>query len=309
MKVLCTGSAGFIGSHVVDLLLKNGHTVWCIDDLSTGKRENLPSDVEFAKVNVASWYDLVAEFVDFEPEAVIHLAAQPSLTESVDNPIRDAHVNIMGTVNCLRAAQKIGAKKFVFASTSAVYSDERVLLSRLVEDTELNPQSPYGISKMAGEMYVKNLFPDGYTILRFGNVFGPRQVPLGTNQLIPHIIEHFEKGEKFYILGDGEQSRDFVYVEDVACAVLSALMTSTPCTCNIAFGNPQTVNSVAREIATIYGVPEYQFEHTAEQDPRRIVSMSIQKAKELLAWEPKVPIAEGLKRTVEWWQKRGNSDG
>lgn len=214
MKILCTGACGFIGSHVVDLFLKEGHKVLCLDDLSSGRRDNLPPKADFFEINIGSWYDLVAEFVDFEPEVVIHLAAQPSICESFDNPVRDGYINVMGTLNVIRASMKTGVQRLVFSSTSAVYSElfSTLLLS---EDFPRLPQSVYGISKLAAESYARLLMPENSVVLRLGNVYGPRQIPLGENQVIPRMIRHFEKGDKFFIHGDGLQERDFVYVEDV----------------------------------------------------------------------------------------------
>jgi UDP-glucose 4-epimerase len=251
-KILCTGAAGFIGSHVVDLLLKEGHEVWCIDDLSTGKRNNLPKKIEFAHVDVRGWYDLVSEFVDCEPEVVIHLAAQPAISTSWNNPIMDGFTNVIGTLNVIRASQKIGVKRLIFSSTSAVYWDG--LLKSIEENDTLSPQTPYGVSKLAAETYVRMLMPEEGTVLRFGNVYGPRQVPLGENQVIPRMIQHFERGDKFFIHGDGNQARDFIYVEDVARAVLCAI-EGRPDTYNVASGKAVSVNRIAAHIEEIYGVP------------------------------------------------------
>lgn len=320
MKTLVTGAAGFIASHVVDLLLKEGHEVWCLDDLSSGKRENLPKDIEFAKVDVGNWWDLVAEFVDCEPEYVIHLAAQPSICDSIDNPIRDGYVNVMGTLNVIRASQKIGVKRLVFSSTSAVYylaSDNKP--SKFVDPnglwkphgttdhpfseffTPLDPSSPYGISKLAAESYVRNLMPDSGTVLRFGNVYGPRQVPLGENQIIPRMIQHFEQGKEFFIHGRGLQRRDMIYVEDVARACLQSLV-GIPGVYNIASGVATEVNELARIIENLYEVPGYLWEHDDQEDPRRSVCLSVDKAKNDLSWHPLVGLEEGLKKTVDWWK-------
>ena len=299
MKILCTGAAGFIGSNVVDLLLKGGHQVWCIDNLSTGKRENLPKKIEFAKVDVGNWFDLVSEFVDCEPEAVIHLAAQPSLDESFDNPIRDGYVNVMGTLNVLRASQKIGVKRIVFASTSAVYAGDHSM--PIPEYWDTIPNSPYGISKLAAESYLRTLMPDTSVVLRFGNVYGGRQVPIGENQVIPKMILHFEKGEKFYIHGDGEQMRDYIHVDDVACACLDAL-ESPPGVFNIGYGAGVTVNTLASLLAKIYNVPDYKWEHDDKKDTRGNIELDISKARKIMNWEPNVTLYDGLQKTVAWWK-------
>jgi UDP-glucose 4-epimerase len=302
MRVLVTGAAGFVGSHVVDLLLKEGHEVMCLDDLSSGKIENLPKGVNFHKMNIGSWYELVAEFVDFEPQWVVHLAAQPSICDSIDNPIRDGYVNVMGSLNVIRASQKIGVKRLVFSSTSAVYDDR--VFTPIEEDDLKTPNSPYGISKLAAESYVRNLMPDEGTVLRFGNVYGPRQVPLGENQVIPRMIRHFEKGDSFFIHGSGEQIRDFVYVEDVALACLMALMAEPTGIYNIASGLGHSVNIVGSYLEKVYGAEGYVWEYDEEDDPRRVVVLNINHALDEIAWIPKTRLFDGLTKTVEWWKSQ-----
>lgn len=302
MKVLVTGAAGFIGSHVVDLLLMEGHEVMCLDDLSSGKLENMPKGVNFHKMNVGSWYELVAEFVDFEPEWVVHLAAQPSICDSIDNPIRDGYINVLGTLNVIRASQKIGAKRLIFSSTSAIYDEGDI--PPLRENQRLNPQSPYGISKLAADSYIRNLMPHEGTVLRFGNVYGPRQVPIGSNQVIPRMIRHFEKGDSFFIHGNGEQIRDFVYVEDVALACLMALTAEPTGIYNIASGLGHSVNIIGSYLEKIYAAEGYIWEHDGEEDPRREVVLNITHAIDELAWIPKTSLFDGLTKTVEWWRSQ-----
>jgi UDP-glucose 4-epimerase len=302
MKILVTGAAGFIGSHVVDLLLEKGNEVLCLDDLSSGKRENLPSKIDFAKVDVGRWFDLVAEFVDFEPEAVIHLAAQPSICDSIENPIRDGYVNVMGTLNVIRASQKIGVKRLIFSSTSAVYSE---LYSAIPypEIFPCRPKSPYGISKFAAESYVNNMMPENSVVFRFGNVYGPRQVPIGENQVIPRMIRHFEEGYEFFIHSDGMQLRDYIYVGDVARVCVMAL-TGESGIFNVANGIGVSVNRIAAEIEQIYGVPGYKWEYDNKPEPRRKVELDIQSVREAFSWEPTVGMTEGLQKTVEWWKAK-----
>jgi len=302
MKILCTGAAGFVGSHVVDLLLAQGHEVLCIDNLSTGLRSNLPKDVSFVNINVCSWFDLVAEFVDFEPEAVIHLAAQPSICESFDNPIRDGHINVMGALNVIRASQKVGVERLVFSSTSAVYWSAHTDYST-PEDFLKLPESPYGISKLAAESYVRLLMPENGVVLRLGNVYGQRQVPLGENQVVPKMILHFLKGDEFFIHGDGEQKRDMVHVKDVAQACYQAI-TGTPGVYNIASGQAVSVNCLSAMIEDIFEVPGYKWQHDDKMDPRKKVELDIAKALEGLKWRPEISLETGLRETVDWWKKQ-----
>jgi UDP-glucose 4-epimerase len=241
--------------------------------------------------------------VDFEPDTVIHLAAQPSICDSIENPIRDGYVNVMGSLNVLRASQKIGVKRLVFSSTSAVYADISTSIP-LPEDWPLRPQSPYGISKLAAESYVRNLMPgDASVVFRFGNVYGPRQIPLGSNQVIPRMIRHFEKGDEFFIHGDGEQMRDFVYVSDVARACIAGIhyMDNPGGVFNIASGNGHSVNVIGSYLNHLYET-DYQWEHDEKDDPRRKVILSITSAAEFMQWVPEVGMKEGLEKTVEWWK-------
>jgi UDP-glucose 4-epimerase len=301
MKILCTGAAGFVGSHVVDLFLREGHQVLCLDDLSSGRRDNLPPKADFFEINISSWYDLVAEFVDFEPDVVVHLAAQPSICESFDNPVRDGYINVMGMLNIIRASMKIGVQRLVFSSTSAVYSELFSSLP-LSEDFPRLPQSVYGISKLAAESYARLLMPENSVVLRLGNVYGPRQIPLGENQVIPRMIHHFEKGDKFFIHGDGMQERDFVYVEDVAKACFLAV-TGKPGIYNISSGKSISVNSIATIIEKLYEVPGYLWQHDGQEDKRRKVELEIIRAREDLGWIPETDFETGLQKTVEWWKK------
>lgn len=306
MRVLCTGAAGFVGSHVVDLLLANGHRVWCIDNLSTGKRENIPEGVEFCKMDITNWYDLLSECCDCEPEAVIHLAAQPSISGSWDQPIWDSMVNVIGTLNVIQASKKIGAKRLVFASTSAVYDDanfDEDGSARFHEEWIKKPTNPYGISKLAAESHIRILLPADSVVLRFGNVYGPRQVPLGENQVIPHMIRHFEYGDPFFIHGNGNQKRDMIYVEDVARACLLAL-DGTRGIYNIASGSSVSVNNLAKAVAELYEVPDYPWEHDDQQDTRRKIEMNIDLANLVLGWKPETGLITGLERTIQWWKKQ-----
>lgn len=302
MRVLITGVAGFIGSHTAEVLRNGKHQVMGVDDFSTGRPENLYNFVEAggryvtADITLPSILEI---FQNFKPEVVIHLAAQAAITTSMDNPDKDLKVNGMGTIRLVQAAKKFGVKRFIFSSTSAVYREQHVLWNT-GEKTAFGPTSPYGISKMAAEFYVRSLFPNS-VILRYGNVYGPRQVPIGENQVIPRMISHLQFGDRFYIHGSGEQKRDFVYVSDVAKANTYAI-TGEPGTYNIASGSCVSVNDIASIIETIYEIPGYKWDHTEVEDVRRKVCLDISAAKKKLYWKPEVNIREGLMRTVGYWK-------
>lgn len=298
MKLLITGAAGFIGSHVAELAVKHGHKVMVLDNLSTGNQGYLPGGALFCKCDITAWHDLVAEFVDFEPEVVLHLAAQAAISKSWDQPINDAWQNVIGTLNILRVSERKSVKRVVVASTSAVYSNE--CQCPISVDAPLSPNTPYGISKLAAESYARLLEPNSI-VLRLGNVYGPRQVPLGENQVIAHMLDHFEDGVPFHIHGDGRQERDFVFVEDVAEAFLRAIEpSSTPGIYNVATGRSISVNTLAATVASQYDVPEYKWEHDDQQDPRRLIALDVSASHIALGWVAKTNIEEGLKKTIEW---------
>jgi UDP-glucose 4-epimerase len=298
MKLLITGGCGFIGSHVTELAVKRGHKVLVLDNLSTGQQEYLADGALFFKCDITAWLDLVSEFVDFEPDIVLHLAAQAAISRSWDQPTNDAWQNVIGTLNILRVSERKQVQRVVVASTSAVYSQESIFPISLGD--RLEPNTPYGISKLAAESYARLLFPNSI-VLRLGNVYGPRQVPLGENQVIAHMLEHFEEGKPFYIHGDGNQERDFVYVEDVAEAFLQAAeSSSSPGTYNVATGNSISIMKLAEMFAAQYGVPDYKWEHDDKHDPRRMVGLDVSASSKRLGWTAKIGIQEGLRRTISW---------
>jgi len=311
MRILISGGAGFIGSHAADFMRHDGHSVLVLDNFSTGSMKNIEhflakgghysqADVRLHKGDVAILQTVDEVFRDFKPETVVHLAAQPAISTSLENPVLDLETNGIGTLNMLLAARKFGVKRFIFSSTSAVYRESRYFKTR--EDTPLEPTSPYGISKLAAETYVRLMFP-GAVILRFGNVYGPRQVPLGENQLIPRIIRHFLHGDKFFINGDGNQKRDFVYVSDVVYAISCSLF-GVPGTYNIASGKGTSVNKVSRIMETYFGVEGYKWDHTGTNDPRRYVCQEVIAARKGLGYTPKVNIFDGIGRTIDWWKRQ-----
>lgn len=302
MRVLVTGGAGFIGSHVVDLLLDHGHDVRVVDNLSTGRIENIPDTHPLLIVaDVSSAGSIRGIFRDFRPHAVVHLAAQAAISTSIQNPSFDLTVNGQGTLNVLRAAIDYHVNRFVLASTSAVYSHSGIQRPHgIYEVDDMGPDTPYGISKLAAEGYTRTLFKNS-VILRFGNVYGPRQVPIGENQVISRMIRHMKYGDEFYIHGSGNQRRDFVYVTDVAWAVLAALGGHAG-TYNIATGETTSVNALAKIIESYYGVKGYSWDHTDKEDARKSVKLNIKHAQRDLKWKPGVKILQGINSTIEWWE-------
>ena len=305
MKVMVTGGKGFIGSHVVELLARQGHVVDILDNESTGRHENIVHllgkkeyHIEQILADISVFDTVNAFFKASRPEVVFHLAAQASISESMQNPERDMVVNGIGTMNILRAAQRAGTRRIVFASTSAVYGST---VPVLMEKGCTQPESPYGISKMAAENYL-GLFGEA-TVLRLGNVYGPRQVPIGENQVIARMIRHALYKEPFAIHGDGYQERDYVYVEDVADAFLRAMKETGFHIYNIASGVPYSVRRVAH---LLEGVLHRRviWKHDDLWDLRRTVNLSVEMARDQLDWKAQTALVEGLGKTVEWWKER-----
>lgn len=301
MKVAVTGALGFIGSHVVDTLNAAGHDVLALDNESTGRAANLNSPWEFCDVSRG---ELVHFLEDAGSEAIIHLAAQPAITTSWDNPIGDAWNNVIGTLNVIRSAQTLGIRQLVMASTSAVYSitENDPHNGGTSEEHPLGPTTPYGISKCAAETYTRVLFTSS-VVLRFGNVYGPRQHPIGENQVIARMLNHLENGADFFIHGDGHQTRDFVHVRDVAHACVLAL-NGVPGIYNIATGISTSVMDIAHMVEDIYGLHGYNWQHTGINDTRRSVRLNINAARKGLSWWPKVKMMNGLRDTVQWWREK-----
>lgn len=311
-RIMVLGGAGFIGSHVVDLLhAPKQNLVYIFDDLSTGKWDNIkhlfPTEhntrARFQDADVRNYLSLHNAFEDFQPEVVILLAAQASISKSIASPSVDQEINIGGMLKVITAAQAHGVRRIIFSSTSAVYREKR--WGKLRENDVCDPKSPYGISKLAAENYLRTLFPDS-VVLRFGNVYGGRQVPLGENQVIPRAIRHFKFGDEFQVFGDGKQTRDYVYVGDVAEAVEAAI-TGKPGTYNIATGKRRSTNDVVDILAELYEVPGYKWEHRAEGDPRKDICLDVRRAEDGLGWRARTSFAAGLKKTREWWEAIDNT--
>lgn len=319
MKILVTGGAGFIGSHIVDSLLEAGHTVAVIDDLSSGSRENLAAGVPLHTVNIVDEKAVDRVFAVERPQAVCHQAAQMSVSRSVREPLFNAQVNCLGLINVLAAAVQYGCQRVVFASSGGVlYGD---VASPALESTPANPLSPYGITKWAGERYLK-FFAEEHGIegvaLRYSNVYGPRQNPHGEAGVVAIFSKKLLAGEAGTINGDGRHVRDYVYGPDVAQANLIALTAQLPnvkprtlTSLNIGTGIGTDVNlleamirqHVARiRIASgrVSPLPEPLFGPSRAGDLRSNL-LDAQLAQSILGWQPRVGLAEGIAQTVAWF--------
>lgn len=304
MKSLVTGGAGFIGSHLVDLLISQGHDVAIVDNLSTGTRANLNPAARFYEVDLVSsaLRDVVATE---KPEVVFHEAAQMSVKVSTQNPVLDAQVNGVGLINLLQSCVASGTRKVVFASSGATYGNPAYL--PIDEAHPQRPESPYGITKMAAEHYLRYFSLDfglAFTALRYGNVYGPRQDSQGHGEagVVSIFIRKLIDGEVPLIHWDGEQVRDYVYVTDVARAnVLAATGGDGECV-GIGTGIGTSVNRLYDLICEALEVSVQ-----AERAPRRAGDLraayfTTVKAQDVLGWSPEVSLEEGVRRTVDYWQ-------
>jgi UDP-glucose 4-epimerase len=304
MKILLTGGAGFIGSHVADLCIQEGHDVVIIDDLSSGKPANIPPKASFYELSILN-PKVKDVFKNETPDAIIHHAAQISVRNSVEDPIHDMEINIRGTLHLLQEAVLNNIKKFLFASTGgAIYGEHDYFPAD--EQHPPRPLSPYGIGKLAAEKYLyffNKTYNLNYTSLRYSNVYGPRQDPHGEAGVVAiFTCKMLNNGEPI-INGSGEQTRDYVFVKDVARANLLALNLDFVGEINIATGQETTVNrlfAILNEL-TQSNAPEKRGSQLPGEQFRSVLSW--EKAKKELNWNPQVSLEDGLRQTVKFFQE------
>ncbi len=302
MKILVTGGAGFIGSHVVDLYLEHGHDVVVVDDLSTGRISNLNPAVTFHKMDIRS--PALAEVFEAErPDVINHHAAQMDVRRSVADPIFDADVNILGSLNLLECARRYPVRRIIYISTGGAVYGEPVYLP-CDEEHPIHPICQYGASKHTVEhylyMYQVN-YGLPYTVLRYPNVYGPRQDPQGEAGVVAIFIGRMLAGETVTINGDGEQERDFVYVGDCARANLLALEDVGPREVyNLGSGKGTTVKQIFAALSGVTGYTEPPHHGPPKLGETRRIYLDASRARERLGWVPGVSLEEGLARTVEF---------
>jgi UDP-glucose 4-epimerase len=304
MRILVTGGAGFIGSHLADRLIQEGHEVSIVDDLSTGKKKNVNAKAAFYKLDILS-PKVERVFKKERPEALFHHAAQMDVRRSVKDPIFDGQVNILGTVNLLEQAVKAGTKRVIFASSGgAVYGDQERFPAG--EDHPARPISPYGISKLAGEHYLYyygRTYGLQWTSLRYANVYGPRQDPFGEAGVVAIFTLKLLQNEQPVINGTGKQTRDYVAVDDVVEANMTVLNNGLTETFNVGTGRETSVNQLFRMLAESMGSPikeRYGPERRGEQLRSCVDAAKLARASD---WEPRTSLADGLKRTVEYFRE------
>ncbi|TLY41755.1 MAG: SDR family oxidoreductase [Nitrospirae bacterium] len=307
MKVLVTGGAGFIGSHLVDRLIQEGHEVVVVDNLLTGKRRNLNKEARFYKQDVQS-SRLERVFSRERPLLVMHLAAQVDLRRSVEDPIFDAQVNILGTLNVLQQAVKYGTRKVIFASSGgAIYGEQDIFPAP--ESHPIRPLSPYGISKLNGEQYLayyQRVSGIQHVILRYSNVYGPRQDPEGEAGVVAIFMGKMLAGEQPIINGNGRQTRDFVFVDDVVEANLAAMGKEVQGIYNVGTAEETSINDLFRLLVELTNAGCKELHGPAKKGEQARSVVDISRIRQELGWEPKVPLREGLKRTVEFFRERAN---
>jgi UDP-glucose 4-epimerase len=302
VRIVVTGGAGFIGSHVVDRLVGDGHEVTVVDDLSTGRRANVNAAARLHVVDLRA--PELPRIVDAtRPAAVVHLAAQAAVSRSVADPAFDASVNVLGMLNLLEACRAATVRDVVYISTGgAAYGDTEVVPT---PETHLTrPASPYGVSKVAAELYLDcwaALHGARGVSLRLANVYGPRQNPEGEAGVVAIFTRRLLSGRACIINGDGEQTRDYVYVADVADAVTRALGRSTATgAINIGAARETTVNELYRLLARAAGVDRAPEHGPARPGEQRRSSLTWDRARQVLDWKPSTPLDRGLAETVAW---------
>lgn len=300
MRVLVTGGAGFIGSHLTEELLHKNYDVHVLDSMVSGRKENIPSLAVLHEADICS--KEAKEIIQaIRPEAVFHLAAQADVTKSIQSPSYDADVNVTGTLNILEACLEAKVKQFIFASTSAVYGSFQ---KELIKETDpADPISYYGLSKLTAERYIRlfsGLHGLSCTILRYGNVYGPRQKPKGEGGVVAVFLENIQKGLPLRVHGDGEQSRDFIYVKDVAKANIAAFENKQQGTYHVSTGKRTSINQLLKLMEEVHRTP-LSITHTdARLGDIKHSCLSNEEARQHLKWTPESTVAAGIHETYQY---------
>ncbi|MBM3939932.1 MAG: SDR family NAD(P)-dependent oxidoreductase [SAR202 cluster bacterium] len=308
-RVIVTGGAGFIGSHVADALVARGHEVAVLDALNTGERGNVPTKATFYQADITDPAAVRRVFAEVRPHWVDHHAAQISVPESTKDPVADAQANVVGSLAVLEAARETGVEHFVFASTGgALYGDPEKMPSD--EETPIAPLAPYGAAKAAVEVYL-GMYARTWGMrtlaLRYANVYGPRQSPHGEAGVVAIFAARMLSGANSTIFGDGEQQRDFVYVDDVALANVLAFERGLTGSYNVGTGVAASVNEVTRLLVRHAGFGG-QVLHAAERPGEvRRIALDASRLRRAVGWEPSVSLDEGLRRTVAFFREKARA--
>lgn len=302
---LIIGGAGFIGSHLADELIKIGGRVVIVDNLSTGKKENVNQKAVFYKIDILN-PKLSDIFKKEKPQIAFHYAAQIDVRKSVEDPIKDAKINVLGSLNILENCRKYKVKKIIFASTGgAIYGEADIIPTP--ETYSEFPLSPYGIAKLAIEKYLNYYFKNfnlSYTALRLGNVYGPRQNSKGEAGVIAIFCDKIFTGKQPIIYGDGKQTRDFVYVDDVITANILSLKKNKIGVFNIGTGIENDINTIFLMLKKLTNSSCREIHGVAKSGEQKRSCLDYSKAKKEFGWCPKYNLDEGLKETVEWFRNK-----
>jgi UDP-glucose 4-epimerase len=303
MKILVTGGAGFIGSHLVDAYIAEGHEVHVLDDFSTGREANVNAKAEVHRTDIAD-PKAVEVISDIKPDVLNHHAAQMDVRHSVADPAFDARVNIIGFVNLLQGCLAAGVKKVIFASSGgAVYGDKEPFPAD--EDHPTEPLSPYGVSKRTGELYLgyyQMAYGLPYVALRYANVYGPRQSSKGEAGVVAIFIDRLLSEQSPIINGDGKQTRDYVFVGDVVAANVAALRTPFIGAVNIGTAQETDVVTICESLRGRLGSRMKATHGPTKTGEQRRSCLAIGLAAQVLGWKPAVPLAQGLQRTLDSWR-------
>jgi UDP-glucose 4-epimerase len=306
MKIFVTGGAGFIGSHIVDAVLSDGHEVVVIDNLSSGKKSNLAENVRLMEADIEDFERMRNIFEVERPEAVFHLAAQIDVRKSVSDPLSDARTNILASINLITLAHEFSVSRFVFSSTGgAIYGDTGM---RPTSEAHSEwPLSPYGIAKLAVDKYLhyyREVHGLNTVSLRYGNVYGPRQNPHGEAGVVSIFLDRMLSGTQPTINGDGTQTRDYVFVEDVARANLLALRhPEATGVFNVGTGIETDVNTLFHELNTCFGGAFKESHGPAKPGEQKASCLDASRIHSELGWTAEVPFADGIRRTYEWFRE------
>lgn len=311
MKVIVTGGAGFIGSHLVNKLIKKGHKVVVADNLSTGKKENLNKKAKFYKVDICS--PKIAEIFEIErPEIVYHYAAQIDVRKSTENPMEDAKINILGSLNLIQnltsnIKHQTSRPKFIFASSVGVYGEPKTLPVK--ESHPLNPMAPYPVTKVAVEKYLNYYQSQGlnFVSLRYSNIYGPRQLSeIGEGGAIAIFIKKILNGEKPIIFGSGLQTRDFLFVADAVEAAILSLKAPPGSIYNVSTNKEITIKALLKLTSEILNKKLQLIFKPLQQGEIIKSRIDYSKIKKELGWQPKYNLEKGLRETVKWFSKNGD---
>jgi len=306
LKILITGGAGFIGSNVADGLLEKKHEVAIVDDLSNGKKENIPEEARFYRCDIRS-KKLYSIFKAEKPDVVIHNAAQLSVRVSVEDPLMDADINVIGGLNVIQACHTYNVKKIIFASSGGtVYGEQKYFPAD--EEHPTRPISPYGVAKLTTENYLYYFYKTyglNYISLRYGNIYGPRQDPYGEAGVVAIFSSKIIKGENPTINGDGLQTRDYVYVRDVVDVNIRAMESDFTGSMNVGTEKETTVMELFKILREVSGESDVEEVHgPSREGEQRRSQLSYGLAKKILGWQPRMSLGEGLKITYNWFKNQ-----